>query len=313
MLQQISQWTDQHTPPPLSPMEAEAIVGRAAPALAAHREWVRNTYATLVCRTDRTTGQIEHDRELQSAVTRWFFQETSEHVRRYRLYPSLVRNYRQILAAAGALFNTINARMAIPGDLFETFAAALDRFDRDFEALLGEMRDMLRSADPLTGVCTRFAMLPRLEQERDRVLRSGEPCAICMVDLDHFKMINDTHGHPVGDTVLQTVAGHMLRNLRPYDQVYRYGGEEFLLMLPNTSPEAAVPVVDRLRQRINDTVVRVDEGVSIRATASFGIAALHPDWSVHEAIGMADKALYAAKAAGRNRIRVWGVEIERRS
>jgi diguanylate cyclase (GGDEF)-like protein len=292
-------------------MEAESIVGRAAPALAAHREWVRNTYAVLVCRTDQTERQEEHNRGLQSAVTRWFFHETSEHVRRHRLYPSLVRNHRQINAVAGALFNTIYARMAIPGDLFEAFASALDRFDRDFGALLGEMRDMLRSADPLTGVCTRFAMLPRLEQERDRVLRSGEPCAICMVDLDHFKMINDTHGHPVGDTVLQTVAGHMLQNLRPYDQVYRYGGEEFLLMLPNTSPEAALPVVDRLRQRINDTMVRVSEGVSIRATASFGIAALHPDWSVHEAIGMADKALYAAKAAGRNRIRVWNVECER--
>ncbi len=310
MLMQASQWIDEQPLPSLTPVEAEFIVGRAAPALKAHRDWVLNVYSVLICRTRPTPEQLDQNRRLQSVLTQWFVCETSEHVRRHPLYPSLIQNHRQINAIAGALFNAIDKNKGISPDHFDAFSKVLDQFSRGFEALLGEMRDMLRSADPLTGVCTRFGMLPRLEQERDRVHRTGESCSICMVDLDHFKMINDTHGHPVGDTVLQTVAGHMLRNLRPYDQVYRYGGEEFLLMLPNTPPEAAVPVVDRLRQRISDTLIRVSDGVSIRATASFGIAALHPGWSVHEGIGMADKALYAAKAAGRNRIRVWSLKSE---
>jgi len=305
MLKQASQWTDELPPPPLTPVEAEYIIHRAAPVFQAHQDWVRNVYAVLICRKDPTANQLAENRQLQSVLTQWFFCETNEHVRRHPLYPSLVQKHRQLIAVASAMFDAVQRNRNITSEHFEAFSSTLDHFNREFEDLLGEMRDMLRSADPLTGVCTRFAMLPRLEQERERIHRTRESCSICMVDLDHFKMINDTHGHPVGDMVLQTVAGHMLENLRPYDQVYRYGGEEFLLMLPNTRPDDAVPVVDRLRQRINDTLIKVTDGVSIRVTASFGIAALHPGWSVHEAIGMADKALYAAKVAGRNRIRVW--------
>lgn len=310
MLKQVSQWTDEQPLPPLTPVEAEFIVRRAEPVFTAHQDWVRNVYANLICRTVPTAEQLNRNRRLQSILAQWFCCETSEHVRRHPLYPSLVQNHREITAVANALFDAVRKDREISPDLFGAFSTALDQFNRAFEDILAEMWDMLRSADPLTGVCTRFGMLPRLEQERDRVYRTGQPCSICMVDLDHFKMINDTHGHPVGDTVLQCVAAHMLRNLRPYDQVYRYGGEEFLLMLPNTQPEAAVPVVDRLRQTISDSLIRVSDEVSIRATASFGIAALHPDWSTHEIIAMADKALYAAKAAGRNRIRVWTLESE---
>lgn len=308
MLKQASQRTEEAALPPLTPIEAEYIIRRAEPAYEVHQKWIRNVYAILICRTVPTAKQLEQNRQLQTAITRWFFCETSEHVRRHSLFPSLVRNHRQLIAVTSALFKAVHGNKEIPPHQFEAFSTALDQFNRGFEGLLGEMRDMLRSADPLTGVCTRFAMLPRLEQERDRIHRTAQSCSICMVDLDHFKMINDTHGHPVGDTVLRSVASHMLQNLRPYDQVYRYGGEEFLLMLPNTEPDAAVPVVDRLRQRINDTLIRVTKGVSVRATASFGIAALYSGGSVHEAIGMADKALYAAKAAGRNRIRVWSME-----
>ncbi len=308
MLTQASHWMDEQPPPPLTPMEAELIVRRAEPAFTAHQDWIRNVYASLICRLAPTGEQVNENRRLQSILTQWFCCESRDHVRRHPLYSSLVRDHREINDIAEALLDAVRENREISPDRFAAFSRTLDRFTRAFEEILGELWCLLRTADPLTGVSTRFAMLSRLEQERDRVHRTGESCSICMVDLDHFKQINDTHGHPVGDTVLQNVSRHMLRNLRPYDQVYRYGGEEFLLMLPNTRPDAAFPVIDRLRQRISDSLTRVTKGVSIHATASFGIAALHPDWSTHEAIGMADKAMYAAKAAGRNRIRVWNLE-----
>lgn len=308
MLSHPSRWTEEQPLPPLTPMEAEVIVRRAEPAFRAHRAWVRNVYASLICRLAPSQEQINENRRLLSVVTRWFLCETDDNIRRHPLHGVLVRDHREINEAAEALLDIVRGNGEISPDQFQAFAGVLDRFNRAFEDILGEMWCLLRTADPLTGVSTRFAMLSRLEQERDRVHRTGESCSICMADLDHFKQINDTHGHPVGDTVLQHVSCHMLRNLRPYDQIYRYGGEEFLLMLPNTRLEAAVPIIDRLRQRISNSLIRVTRGISIRATASFGIAALHPDWSAHEAIGMADKALYAAKAAGRNRIRVWSLD-----
>ena len=150
---------------------------------------------------------------------------------------------------------------------------AISRLDCSLEALVKELWDLLRYTDPLTGIATRYAMLPRLREEHQRVRRTGLTSSVCMVDLDHFKRINDTWGHHAGDAILEAVSAYLVRNLRRYDQVCRYGGEEFVLMLPNTEPEQAVPIVDRLRRGLAALRVQIgDEG--LRITASFGIAPL---------------------------------------
>jgi diguanylate cyclase (GGDEF)-like protein len=126
-----------------------------------------------------------------------------------------------------------------------------------------------------------------------------------MVDLDLFKSINDTYGHQAGDAVLEAVAGYFLRSLRKYDHIYRYGGEEFVLVLPDTRPDAARPVVERLRKGLAGLAIELPDGPLLRMTASFGIAPLAPDGSVRDSIEHADAAMYAAKEAGRNQVRVW--------
>ena len=135
--------------------------------------------------------------------------------------------------------------------------------------------------------------------------RTGLVSSICMVDLDHFKQINDTHGHHAGDTVLEAVSAYLVTNLRRYDQVCRYGGEEFVLMLPDTEPEQAVPIVDRLRRGLEDLAIQLDSGERVGITASIGIAPLLPDQPIGASIEHADQAMYAAKRAGRNQVRVW--------
>jgi diguanylate cyclase len=126
-----------------------------------------------------------------------------------------------------------------------------------------------------------------------------------MVDLDYFKQINDTHGHHAGDTVLEAVSAYLVANLRRYDQVCRYGGEEFVLMLPNTEPEQAVPIVDRLRRGLAELSIHLDSGDWVSITASIGIAPLIPQQPISASIERADQAMYAAKRAGRNQVRVW--------
>ena len=155
---------------------------------------------------------------------------------------------------------------------YEAFAEGINRLDRCLETLVKELWDLLRYTDPLTGIATRYAMLPRLREEHQRVRRTGLTSSVCMVDLDHFKSINDSWGHHAGDAVLEAVSAYFVRNLRRYDQVCRYGGEEFVLMLPNTTPEQAVPIVDRLRRGLADLRVPIGDK-TLRITASFGIAA----------------------------------------
>jgi diguanylate cyclase len=137
------------------------------------------------------------------------------------------------------------------------------------------------------------------------VKRNARPCAIAMMDLDRFKSINDTYGHSVGDRVLTGSARYVMTHLRPYDKIFRYGGEEFLICLPDTDLQTGLDLIDRLRSELAALLHEVDGRPPLHATVSFGLAALDPDIRVEAAIDRADKALYAAKAAGRNRALAW--------
>ena len=183
------------------------------------------------------------------------------------------------------------------------------RFTDLARKLLKAFQKATSDLDPLTGAHTRQTMTRELMRERERSLRSGKPCMLAMGDLDHFKQVNDTHGHQAGDMVLRLVAAAFLEALRPYDRLYRFGGEEFLFCLPEVTPEAAAQALERLRRRIEEVQVPIGGGRTIRVTCSFGIASLSGETPVKTAMQRADKALYAAKEAGRNRVMIWTPEI----
>jgi diguanylate cyclase (GGDEF)-like protein len=165
--------------------------------------------------------------------------------------------------------------------------------------------EMLGMFDYLTGAFSRQAMFPILFQEHARVDRTGEPCSIAIIDLDHFERINDTYGHQVGDHVLRVTAQYFSDNLRPYDWFCRYGGEEFLTCLPSTPVDTAHAILDRFRIGLSRTPVTCEDTLLIHITASIGLTAMATDLSVKKTIYRADEALYAAKEAGRNRLCVW--------
>jgi len=168
-------------------------------------------------------------------------------------------------------------------------------------------REQLRiqaTHDSLTGLFNRMAILEALDREVTRSNREKKPLAVIMADLDHFKDINDTHGHQAGDVVLRETARRMSASLRAYDSVGRYGGEEFLVVVPGSDLDAAVELAERLRQGVSAEAVCV-AGEMIPITVSLGLAVstveiCQPDQLLHQA----DEALYAAKRAGRNRIEV---------
>jgi diguanylate cyclase (GGDEF)-like protein len=158
--------------------------------------------------------------------------------------------------------------------------------------------------DPLTGLANRRHFMSVLEREIDGVARSGEPALLLMLDIDHFKTINDRHGHIAGDRVLQAVAKCLARCIRPMDTVARYGGEEFAVVLPNCLVSVGEAVAERIRKSVESLMISVSPVSEVQATISIG-GAYAPSWVRSTAplwIERADNLLYRAKSEGRNRI-----------
>jgi two-component system cell cycle response regulator len=158
--------------------------------------------------------------------------------------------------------------------------------------------------DPLTGLANRRHFRAVLEREIDVVARSGEPALLLMLDIDHFKSINDTHGHHAGDMVLQAVAKCLAGCIRPMDTVARYGGEEFAVVLPNCLVTVGQAVAERIRQTVESLVIATSPIASVSATISIG-GAYAPEWVRSTTalwVERADSQLYRAKSEGRNRV-----------
>lgn len=162
-----------------------------------------------------------------------------------------------------------------------------------------ELRDQA-TRDSLTRLWNRGAILDILKSELGRARRGEAPVSIILADLDYFKRINDTYGHLVGDAVLRETASRMRSAIRPYDEIGRYGGEEFLLVLPKCGAEAAVALGERLQMAITQEEIVLDEG-SIPITLSLGIATSESGIDMQAFLAAADAALYRAKDNGRNR------------
>jgi len=163
--------------------------------------------------------------------------------------------------------------------------------------------------DPLTGVLNRRSLFDMLDKEWSRSRRHGTPLACMMIDADHFKRINDTYGHPVGDIALQTIANRLVEACRSHDSVFRFGGEEFCIMLPETSEGGAVLCAERCRTAIADSPI-ITNDLSIPVTASIGVAINSDDLTTPgQLVDAADRALFIAKKSGRNRVVCFGSEI----
>ncbi len=161
--------------------------------------------------------------------------------------------------------------------------------------------ERLASRDALTSLLNRRAMRERIEEEYGRVRREGSQFALVIGDIDHFKRINDTYGHVAGDDVLVELSRMLKRELRQQDIVARWGGEEYLMMLPGTDLEGAAAVTERLRQRIEERMLPCGDNV-VNVTMTFGVAQVSAKKDIQQGIRDADEALYRGKTDGRNRV-----------
>jgi len=193
---------------------------------------------------------------------------------------------------------------------FNRMVASLDEKDRALRKNLDQLRASseelrrLATTDVLTGVANRRYFLDRAADEVERSRRYQRPLCAFMLDIDHFKRVNDGHGHPAGDAVLVAVAGECRQALRSQDVFGRVGGEEFAALLPETESGVAKAVAERLRARVAATRVSFG-GIDLVVTVSVGVAGLRLEGdSLTELLHRSDAALYRAKEGGRDRVEV---------
>lgn len=285
--------------------ELQAIVAQLKEAFNNHQAWYGALVRTLVCNlpgNKHDTSDIAHT---ECRFGQWFYSDAPEKLRNHPGFVAMGEEHKRLHHLAKLLLLAAAAGNPITPLDYDGFSNALERLRLEISSLERELENSLFNHDSLTGAITRYDILPTLREQQQLVKRHAHVCYIAMMDLDNFKSVNDLHGHSAGDRVLSASIRYLIKNLRPYDKVFRYGGEEFLLCMPYTEMAQGQDRINGLAEGIAALDIDIGETAPVHITASFGLALLDPDIPVGASIDRADKALYAAKAAGRNCVRMW--------
>ncbi|MCC6467310.1 MAG: diguanylate cyclase [Alphaproteobacteria bacterium] len=278
------------------------IVAAIDAAVDEHLQWLQAWHRALICREAMPVEMASPNAAFLCRFGAWY--EVHRHdggLIDQPAFHDLAEAHHRMHEQSRALARVIEGGGLVPVAEYDALVAAVSDFNARARRIGAAFQRLLSDLDPLTGAHSRQAMLIELEREAARTRRTAAPLCVALVDLDHFKRVNDTLGHAAGDHVLITAAGRLLSHVRPYDTVFRYGGEEFLLCLPNADLAAATAICERLRLAVAESPVEVDDAGPVSVTTSIGVAALG-DGPIKDTIEAADRALYAAKRAGRDRV-----------
>jgi diguanylate cyclase len=273
-------------------------------AFAYHMQWLQELHQTLICRQTPNADLLAVDSHLRCQFGQWFASAETL-LREQPGFAELNELHRVMHALAGQLLGKNIAGEAIELAEYNAFMQANLAFRNKAQQYQAGLINLVCVVDHLTGAWNRYAMVSKIAEESERAQRNGQPCCLCILDLDHFKRVNDEFGHLAGDLALQAVVRFLASSIRKYDYVFRYGGEEFLLCLPNTTLIDAELLLDRMRLELAAMPIDLGKGNIVRITASFGVAELLPAEHHDFSIDRADHALLCAKAKGRNRVCSW--------
>lgn len=279
-------------------------------ALYNHEQWTEMVYGTLICRMPPDERDLAVDAHLQCRFGQWFHNVGAAVLEHHPGFAEIGQEHERLHRYAAGLLRSATSGEPITLHAYERFVSALKRLRLEIATVQHELKDALFNLDPLTGTPSRIGMLTKLREQQELAKRKVHACTIAMMDLDRFKTVNDTYGHGAGDKVLVDFARHVMAHLRPYDRVFRYGGEEFLLCLPDTDLQAGRDIVERLREGLAALPFFAEGKGAFGVTASFGVTLLDPDVPVEQSIERADKALFAAKAGGPNRAVLWDASMD---
>jgi diguanylate cyclase (GGDEF)-like protein len=292
--------------------ETSRAIPAATAVLLAHRGAERDTEQLSVERFDVGTGTFS--RQIQARDNGWLGAVVARRVDRRDpgLAGSTGGGVRSRLAAPLVVADGVEGVLAVESPAAAAFSSAQLQLLESIALQAGAALQnahlyQMAMVDGLTGLFMRRYFDARIEEEFERTQRYGSPFSVVMIDVDDFKVLNDTHGHLVGDRVLRAVAAAVQSQMRGVDTAARYGGEELALILPGAEMLAAYALAERIRVAIAAVQIPESPETSLGVTASFGVAT-HPDsraGSPEDVVRRADKALYRAKQTGKNRVELY--------
>jgi diguanylate cyclase (GGDEF)-like protein len=294
-----------NNPAPFDPSE---VLRSIDAAIDENAEWLQKWHRAIICGEEPDQRVVSEYSQYLSQFGSWMDLNKDEGLLDQSAFRDLGRIHEDMHQFGRFLALKSAQGKQIPSVEYDAFSEKVQHFNAQARRIREAFRKALSELDPLTGLHNRQVMTAVLERERERAVRTGAKCCIVLADIDHFKSVNDTHGHMAGDFVLRTVAGRFLAKLRPYDEIFRYGGEEFLVCLPDADLAAATEIVERLRLSVAELPVALADDTKLPLTVSFGLCLVDKSTELKQTIEHADRALYAAKHGGRNQLQVWSEE-----
>jgi diguanylate cyclase len=285
----------------LSGQDLQTATVQLDQAIYNHEQWYKNLVRVLVVRLPPDESDLEEDAHMRCRFGQWYDSDAAATLHEQPGFEILGEAHCRMHQHATRLLRRVADDLPVSAGDLDQFHNSLDHLRLELESLRRDLSESAQNRDPLTDARNRGSMLADLSELHAMVRPGGQECSLAMIDIDHFKLVNDEFGHVTGDLVLTSIARYLQDDSRQYDRLYRYGGEEFLLCMPNTSASRAVELAERLRVGIS--ALRIQQGVDgpiISTTASFGVAEIDGTQPVEEAIERADQAMYRAKAAGRD-------------
>lgn len=289
----------------VSKQELQDTLQQLNQAIYNHEQWSKDLIRSMICRLPYDNRDIADDAHHHCRFGQWYYGTPPKAFLEHPAFKAIGAEHRRMHQVTAQLLLESASTGVVDPLHYDNFISAAERLRLEIYSFKHEIEESINTRDPLTGAENRFKMLSRLRELRELSKRGVQDCSIAIMDLDHFKKVNDTYGHAAGDEVLVAWVDYIKKNLRKYDRVYRYGGEEFLLSFPGNDQQSVKELIERLRKGVPEIVIEGNEAKSIMVTASFGITTLDPVLSVEESISRADIALYEAKKAGRNCSCIW--------
>lgn len=280
------------------------IIFQLEQALYNHQQWYNSIIRSLICKLPSDRHDTNADAHKECRFGQWYYETSSEKLRQYPGFIALGEEHLSMHKIATKLLVTINNGGTVSSYDYDNFANVLEKMRLEIAVLQREFSELLYNRDALTGAINRISMLQVLREQQALVKRNVQLCSIAILDLDHFKTVNDQYGHTAGDYVLAGISRFIIENIRPYDKFFRIGGEEFLICFQNADTKLAFEMIERLRIGISEMKINFNENQCINITASFGISSIESDSSIEQSIEYADKALYKAKNHGRNNTQI---------
>ncbi len=289
----------------LSREELQNILGHLDQALYNHMQWHNSLMRTFTCQLPGNKHDTKPNAHKECLFGQWYYNDSPKKLRDHPGFITIGDVHRHMHQLTAHLLLTLEAGRSIDPHDYDNFANAMEKLRLEVASLKHEVEISLYTHDPLTGAINRADMLPVLRELHEMAKRQSYICTLAMMDLDLFKKINDKFGHPAGDKVLVAVVHYITDHLRPYDKLFRYGGEEFLLCMQQTELLDGKERIEALRKGLAEVPIDIHRQDPIYITASFGLTELDPSTEIERSLERADQALYSAKSEGRNCTRIW--------